>query len=197
MDSSTAYDLPHAQHGKTAAAKLARYQRMMARRKTPKNQPNTHGYEKARRLAAKAHKKVARQRQDDSRKWAKKVVTDHRRIAVEDFKPKFLTRSTMARKAADAAIGATKANLIWMATKHGRDLRLIHPAYTTTDCSKCDARTKHRLPLGERTYTCDTCGHTQPRDKNSAAVMVDRAGFDPADVEGTRPGPAAARAPAA
>jgi hypothetical protein len=44
---SDAHDLPHAEHGKTAAAKLARYQRMMARRATPRNRPDTKGYRKA------------------------------------------------------------------------------------------------------------------------------------------------------
>ncbi|GLF98914.1 hypothetical protein SYYSPA8_31475 [Streptomyces yaizuensis] len=57
---SDAHDLPHAQHGKTAAAKLAKYQRMMARRRTPKNRPDTAGYRKARRAAAKVSKKLAR-----------------------------------------------------------------------------------------------------------------------------------------
>lgn len=146
VDTGTTYDLPHAQHGKKAATRLARHQRMMARRRTRKGQPNTKGYEKAKRKAAQAHRKVARQPQDDARKWAKKIVTDRDRIAVEDFKPRFLASSTMARKAADAAIGATKTELVWMATKHGRDLRLVHPKNTTTDCSHCRARTKHRLP---------------------------------------------------
>lgn len=159
---------------------------MMARRKTPKGQPNTKGYDKAKRDAAKAAKKVAHQRQDDARKWAKNAVGHHDKIAVEDFQPKFLARSAMARKAADAAIAATKAELAWMATKHGRDLRLIHPANTTTDCSTCGARTKHRLPLGQRTYTCEQCGMVKPRDKNSAAVIAARAGFFPANAEGIR-----------
>jgi hypothetical protein len=39
---------------------------------------------------------------------------------VEDFKPKFLAKTTMARKAADAAIGAAKRALTEMAAKHGR-----------------------------------------------------------------------------
>ncbi len=40
------------------------------------------------------------------------VVADHQQIAVEDFKPKFLTKSTMDRKSADATITATKIELI-------------------------------------------------------------------------------------
>ena len=184
---SDAHDLPHAQHGKKAQAKLSRYDRVMARRKPAKGQAASKGYREAKHLRAKAHKKVARQRRDTGRKWAKRVVTDHDVIAVEDFRPKFLTRTSMARKAADAAIGATKKALIEMGRKHGRDVRLVHPAHTTMDCASCGARTKHALPLSERTYTCTTCGAVSSRDKNSARVMLVRAGLNPAGVEGVRP----------
>ncbi|MFI6052738.1 RNA-guided endonuclease InsQ/TnpB family protein [Streptomyces violascens] len=183
---SDAHDLPHAQHGKTAAQRLARYQRMMARRKPKRGQAGSKGYRAAKRQAAKLHKKVARQRQDTGRKWAKRVVRDHDRLAVEDFKPKFLAKSTLARKAADAAIGATKQALIYMARKHGRELYLVHPAHTTMDCAQCGARTKHALPLSERTYTCTVCGAVSPRDKNSAHVMLVRAGLNPAGADRVR-----------
>ncbi|MEV0930099.1 RNA-guided endonuclease InsQ/TnpB family protein [Streptomyces phaeochromogenes] len=184
---SDAHDLLHAGHGRKAKAKLARYDRMMARRRPKKGQPASKGYREAKKLRAKAYKKVARQREDTGRKWAKKVVRDHDAIAVEDFRPKFLTRTTMARKAADAAIGATKAALIEMGRKHGRDIRLVHPAHTTMDCAHCMTRAKHALPLGERTYTCTACGNVSPRDKNSARVMLGRAGFNPAGADGARP----------
>jgi putative transposase len=184
---SDAHDLPHPQHGKNAAQRLAQYQRMMARRKPARGQVASKGYREAQRQAAKLHKKVARQRQDTARKWAKAVVRDHDAIAVEDFRPKFLAKTTMARKAADAAIGATKTALVEMGRKHGRDIRLVHPAHTTMDCASCGARTKHALPLSERTYTCTTCGVMSPRDKNSARVMLVRAGLNPAGADGARP----------
>ncbi|MER6406212.1 transposase [Streptomyces viridosporus] len=184
---SDAHDLPHAEHGKRAAQRLARYQRMMARRRPAKGQAASRGYREAQRQTAKLHKKVARQRQDTARKWAKRVVRDHDAIAVEDFRPKFLARTTMARKAADAAIGATKTALVEMGRKHGRDIRLVHPAHTTMDCASCGARTKHALPLSERTYTCTACRAVSPRDKNSARVMLVRAGLHPAGAEGVRP----------
>ncbi|MER5388835.1 transposase [Saccharopolyspora sp. NPDC002686] len=131
------HDLPHAEHGKKAAAKLARYQRMMARRRQPRGKPQTRGHRKAQRLAAKACKKIARQRQDDARKWAKRVVADHDALAVEDFRPKFLAKTTMARKAADAAIAATKTALVEMGRKHDRRVVLVDPKYTTMDCGGC------------------------------------------------------------
>ncbi|MFF0109556.1 RNA-guided endonuclease InsQ/TnpB family protein [Streptomyces hirsutus] len=184
---SDTHDLPHAQHGKRAAQRLARYQRMMARRRPARGQAASKGHRYAQRQTAKLHKKVARQRQDTARKWAKRVVRDHDAIAVEDFRPKFLAKTTMARKAADAAIGATKRALLEMGRKHGRDVRLVHPAHTTMDCARCGARTKHALPLSERTYTCTACGAVSPRDKNSARVMLVRAGLNPAGVKGVRP----------
>ncbi|MGW3813253.1 RNA-guided endonuclease InsQ/TnpB family protein [Streptomyces sp. NPDC005046] len=180
---SDAHDLPHPQHGRTAAAKLARYQRQMSRRQTPKSRPDTGGYRTARNAAAKVSKKIARQRQDTGRKWAKAVVRDHDALAVEDFRPKFLATSTMARKAADAAISATKTALIEMARKHGRTVHLVNPAHTTTDCAHCGARAKHAVPLSERTYTCTACGAMSPRDKNSARVMLVRAGLNPAGAD--------------
>ncbi|MEJ8661923.1 RNA-guided endonuclease TnpB family protein [Streptomyces sp. MS1.AVA.4] len=184
------HDLAHAGHGKTAMQKLARYQRMMARRRPAKGKPASKGYRHAQKQAAKLYKKVARQRRDTACKWAKRVVTDHDALAVEDFRPKFLAKSTMARKAADAAIGATKQALIEMGRKHGRDVRLVHPAHTTMDCARCGARTKHALPLSERTYSCIACGAESPRDKNSAHVMLIRAGLNPASADLGRPAPA-------
>lgn len=181
------HDLPHAEHGRKAAQRLAHYQRTMARRSPARGQAASRGYLEARRQVAKLHKKVARQRQDTARKWAKRVVRDNDTVAVEDFRPKFLAHSTMARKAADASIAATKTALIEMGRKHGRDIRLVNPAHTTMDCASCGARTKHALPLSERTYTCTRCGAVFPRDKNSARVMLLRAGLNPAGVEGARP----------
>ncbi|MEV6297382.1 transposase [Streptomyces sp. NPDC051896] len=182
-----AYDLAHGEHGRRAAQRLARYQRMMARRRRPKGQPASAGYRQAQAQAAKLHKKVARQREDTGRKWAKRVMRGHDGVAVEDFRPRFLAKTTMARKAADAAIAATKRALCEMGRKHGREVRLVHPAHTTMDCAKCGARTKHALPLSMRTYACTVCGAVSPGDKNSARVMLVRAGWNPDGVEGVRP----------
>ncbi len=191
VDETTAFDLPHHQYAARAQAQVAREQRKMARRRKPKGQEQSHGYRLAKFKAARAQKKVARQRKDAAAKWAKNVVAEHELVAVEDFKPKFLAQSSMAKKAADAAIGATKEALLWQGMKQGRTIELVHPAHTTMDCANCGARAKHRLPLGQRTYTCSGCGVSRSRDKNSAAVMVARAGFLPAKAKGVSHCPAA------
>lgn len=184
-----AFDLPHRERGKSAAAKLARYQRMMSRRKPKRGAEASKAYTTAKRQCSRLHRQVARQRTDDARQWSKCVVRTFDTLAVEDFKPAFLAKSTMARKAADAAIGTTKQELVTMALKHGRTLHSVPPAYTTMDCSSCGARAKHRLSLSERVYACTSCGVALHRDKNSAANMVARAGLAPAGAESVRPAP--------
>jgi putative transposase len=186
VTTSGTHDLPHPEFARKSAEKLARYHRMMARRKPKPGKPASAGYRRAKRKAAKTQAKVAAQRQDTTRKWAKSVVRDFGQIAVEDFRPRFLAKSTMARKAADAAIGSAKASLLHMAAKHGRVVHLVDPAYTTMDCSACGARAKSRLLLSERTYTCSACGAVLPRDKNSAAVILNRAGLTPAGADRVR-----------
>lgn len=166
------FDLPYLGHRKRCAAELARVQRKMARRHTSKRGPQSKGYLRARREAARLHKKAARQTEHDSRVWAKKVVEHHDLIAVEDFKLRFLTRSTMARKAADAAIGAAKRELIERGVRAGRKVVLVRPAYTTMTCSGCFARAKQQLGLAERTFRCHSCGHTAGRDRHAARVIL-------------------------
>lgn len=181
-----AYDLPASEPGKRAAARLAHYQRMMARRRPTPGQAVSNGYCAAKALAARTTKKAARQRKDAAVKWSTRVVQDHSVIAVEDFKPRFLAQSRMARKAADNAIGTTKTELVERARRAGREVVLVKPAYTTMTCGQCGTRAKDRLPLSQRTFLCSTCGHTDDRDRNAARTILATAGQYRADVEAVR-----------
>jgi putative transposase len=180
------YDLPHPEYGKRASTELARWQRVMARRKPVGGERASKGYLGAKRAVAKLSKKVARPRQDTARKWATKVVANHGALAVEDFKPRFLAKSRMARKSADGIIGTTKAILIEYAQRAGRKVVLVPPAYTTMTCSGCGARAKSRLLLSERAFSCESCGITKDRDRNAARVILVRAGLNPAGAEAVR-----------
>jgi len=182
-----AYDLLHPEYAKKAARALAKYQRRMARRRPKKGQPATPGYLRAKADAARLHKKVARQRQDTARRWAHRVVSTHSTLAVEDFRPKFMTRSrSLARKAADAGIGSTKRILIETAEQAGRTVVLVEPAYTTQTCNACGARAKRRLELWDRVFVCHACGLVEDRDRNAARNILARAGLNPAAADAVR-----------
>ncbi|MFQ6398599.1 RNA-guided endonuclease InsQ/TnpB family protein [Nocardia sp. KC 131] len=178
----TRFDLPFLGYRKRCAAELAKAQRCMARRRSGQRGPQSRGYKRAAHEAAKLHKKAARQ---NSRVWAKRVVAEHGLIAVEDFKPKFLAKATLARKAADAAIGAAKRVLVECGVRAGRRVVLVQPAFTSMTCSECFARTK-RLDLDERTFRCSECGFTACRDRNAARVLLVVAERGHSSVEGVR-----------
>lgn len=154
-----------------------------AQRKLSRAVKGSSGRKAAKKRVAGIHIRIARQRKDRAFKWARKIVTAFGRIAVEDFKPRFLSKSTMAKKAADGAIGITKQILVTMAENAGRSVCLVDPAYTTQECSACGARTKNRLTLSNRTFSCETCGFTAGRDENAARTIRARAGFNPTDVD--------------
>ncbi len=173
------FDLEYPEYAKAAAKKLVAYQRRMARRKPKPGRRCSRGYQAAKRQAARLHKKVARQRQHTSRQWARRVVEGNHLIVVEDFRTKFLFQSTMARKAADNAVGAAKRELISYALRAGRTVVIVPPAYTTMTCSSCFARAKQRLDLSMRIFACHACGYTDGRDRNAARTILATAGRDP------------------
>ncbi len=167
-----AYDLPYGGQRKRCAAELAKAQRRMARRRRQRGQVPSSGYRRARGDAAKLQNKAARQNTHVARVWARRVVDNHQTIAVEDFRPLFLAKSTMARKAADAAIGAAKRELTGRGKRAGRKVVLVPPAYTTMTCAECGTRAKERLPLAERVFVCTVCGCIADRDRNAARVIL-------------------------
>ena len=173
----TEFDLEYVNQVRTHARNTAKYQRRMAKHKAAQQWDK---YRKAKRLKAKEERKARRVRQERSRKWAQQIAKNHAQIAVEDFKPKFMFKSTLARKAADAACGVLLRELEIQAHKYNCELVKVNPAYTTQECHICHARTKQQMTLAQRTYECWNCGQTSDRDKNAAKVILSRAGFNPA-----------------
>lgn len=176
------FDLPASGKRRKVAAQLANAQRRMARRYR-KGVEQSNGYKRARREAAILHRHAANQVKHDANVWAKRVVDAHDLIAVEDFKPKFLSKTRMARKAADNAVAQTKRLLIEKAERAGRTVVIIPPAYTTMTCSNCGTIAKTRLSLSERTFKCE-CGHTANRDLNAAQTILALAEVNQAGADG-------------
>lgn len=181
---SVGLDMPFGAYERKYEKRLAEVQRRMARRyqKGKRRSEQSRGYKKALRQYRELKRRITAQRKDAANKWAVKVCRNSDAIASEDFKPKFLSRTTMARKAQDAAIGQLIDTLEWQAVKRGRRFVKVNPAYTTQDCSNCGARAKHRLSLQDRVYKCECCGFVLDRDRNSAINMLIGAGFIPGPI---------------
>lgn len=164
----------------------AKYQRRMARLRKRKDQESKCLYKKNKKKAARLDRKAARQAQDDTYKWSNKVAREVDAVAVEDLKSAFIHKTKMAKKATENGVGRLKRTLIYVMEKRGKKAVLVNPAYTSQECCKCHARTKHDMSLKERQFYCTECGFTFPRDKNSAFVMEYRAGFNPTLDDGVR-----------
>lgn len=181
-----AYDLHYEGFSRKEAQQMRTLQRTMTRRAPKPGQKPSRGYKETKRRAAQLHRAIRHRRTDHAMKWANRVVADHGSIAVENFRPGFLAKSTMARKAADAAVGAAKRKLLETAARAGRKVVLVPPAYTTMTCSECHAIAKQRLGLHERIFRCTHCGHIADRDRNAARVVLALAGFDQAGADAVR-----------
>lgn len=175
------YDLPFHGHRRKVAKNLAKHQRRMAQLRKKRDDQSRRQYVRAKKKAARLHRTATRQATDTAYKWAHRICRDFDQLAVEDFYPKFMFSSTLARKAADARVGTVKRILIEVAESTGRNVVLVDPRYTTQECSQCAARPKRRLELSDRTYICSSCGFIADRDRNAALAMLNRAGFLPAE----------------
>lgn len=180
------YDLAHVGARAKSAGQVARAQRKMARRRRPRGRAQSNGYRRAKREAATVAKTAQRRNTHTGRVWARRVTADHQLIAIENFRPRFLAKSTMAKKAADAAVSTIKTTLIEYATRAGRKVVLVEPAYTTMTCSACGTRTKERLRLDERTFACLSCGLVEDRDRNAARTILATAERGRTSVESVR-----------
>ena len=174
-------DLPHMGFERARHSQVSKAQRRMARRhrKGAKYAEQSNGYKKARAQYRELCRRIAAQRANTAHTWAKRVCERNDIIASEDFKPKFLAKTSMARKAQDAAISAAIQILQWQAVKHGRKLIPVNPAYTTQTCSDCGEIANPPIGLGERTYRCGHCGMVCDRDRNAAVNMLIGAGLVP------------------
>jgi putative transposase len=178
------YDMDYHAVAAKHARNLKRYQRRMALHRKQGAKEQSVQYHRARKKAARQYRKAAWERQEHSRKWVANVVANHDQIAEENFKPKFLYKTTMAKKAHDTAVGSLRRELKYQCYKYGRTLVSVPAAFTTMTCNKCKTRAKSKLPLSQRTFQCWSCSHTADRDRNASWNVLDGAGFVPAFDDG-------------
>ena len=184
-------DFPHMGFEKIRHNQVAKLQRRMARRhkKGVKYSNQSKGYKKARSQYRNLCQRIAAQRLTIAHTWAKHVCAHNDIIANENFKPKFLSKTNMARNAQDAAIAMDIQILQWQAAKNGRKIIQVNPAYTTQACSNCGEIANPPIGLKVRVYHCQHCGMMRDRDKNAAINMLIRAGLVPEAHETIRRSP--------
>jgi putative transposase len=179
--------IEHPRHYRKAKKTLERRQQAFSRKKR-----GSHRRDRARKLVARAHRKVRNQRRDVLQKESRKLVNRYQFIVFEDIQTTNLVRKPKPKQ--DAATGqylpngaAAKGGLNksildagWgsfvemcavKAEWAGRTLIKVDPKYTSQMCSQ--GGTVRKKTLEERWHSCE-CGAELDRDVNAAMNILVR-----------------------
>ena len=151
---------------KKSAKRIAQAQRKLALQKN--GSPER---EKAKKIVANVHERVAFKRTDFAHQESRKIVNQYGRIFVEDITVNEMnSHRCLNRSIRDVAWSQFFVFLSYKAESAGREFRKVNPAYTSQDCSSCGHRQK--MPLSERTYSCPCCGMKKDRDHNASLNIL-------------------------
>jgi len=179
--------IEHPRYYRKAKKTLERRQQSLSRKRR-----GSYRRDKARKLVAKAHRKVRNQRRDFLHKQSRKVVNRYHVIVFEDIQTKNLTRKPKPKQdeatgqylpngaAAKGGLNKSILDAGWAtfvemcsvkAAWAGRTLLKVDPRSTSQVCSGCGQVRKKEL--SERWHSCD-CGTELDRDVNAAINILER-----------------------
>lgn len=181
-------------HLRKAEKNLKRKQRALSRKKKGSN-----GRNKARRLVARAHERVAAARKDNLHKLSRRIVNENQVIVVEDLNVKgIMSNHCLAKATADAGWGMFTNFLEYKAARAGKAFIRCDRWYPSSKaCSECGSICD-KMPLDVRAWTCIHCGTRHDRDINAAKNIRAEglrilAGGTPAAASGGNVSPVAGR----
>jgi putative transposase len=146
----------------------------IAQRKVSKKTLHGANRQKARKITARIHQKIANQRRDFFHKAANGIIRDFDEIAVEDLNIKGMVKNHhLAKSISDAAWNTFITILTLKAESAGRRVWKVPAAFTSQDCSRCGNRVKKSLAVRE--HRCIACGFVAHRDHNAAINILARA----------------------
>ncbi len=167
-------DGEHVEHPKLLAAKaarLARYQRVAARRKPQPGQAASKNYVKAKIRVAKQHVKVADARRDFLHKTTTDLVTRFDVVVLEDLHVAGMKRNRhLAKSISDSGWGEFRTLIGYKTQWYGKRFIVIdrwHPSSKLCSTPDCGGKNS-KLKLSDRTWVCNTCGTLHDRDLNAA-----------------------------
>ncbi len=122
----------------------------------------------ARRLA-RLHARIACVRKDFIHKLTTRLCRDNQTVVVEDLNVRgMMANARLARVIADIGFYEIRRQLQYKAQRYSTTVVIADRWYPSSKlCSECGVRNAG-LSLGERTWTCSTCGVRHDRDVNAA-----------------------------
>ena len=131
------------------------------------------GRKKARKLYAKKHLKVSRQRNEHAKRIARNVCKSNDLVAYEDLRVSNMVKNhCLAKSISDASWYLFRQWIEYFAVKFDKIAIAVAPHYTSQKCSSCGVIVKKSLST--RTHNC-SCGSYLHRDTNAAINILNLA----------------------
>ena len=131
------------------------------------------GRKKARKLYAKKHLKVSRQRNEHAKRIARNVCKSNDLVAYEDLRVSNMVKNhCLAKSISDASWYLFRQWIEYFAVKFDKITIAVAPHYTSQKCSSCGVIVKKSLST--RTHNC-SCGCELHRDTNAAVNILNLA----------------------
>ncbi|MBD2625293.1 RNA-guided endonuclease InsQ/TnpB family protein [Trichormus variabilis] len=131
------------------------------------------GRKKARKVYAKKHLKVSRQRIEHAKKMARNVCKSNDLVAYEDLRVSNMIKNhCLAKSISDASWYLFRQWIEYFAVKFDKIAIGVAPHYTSQKCSDCGVIVKKSLST--RTHKC-ACGCNLHRDTNAAINILNLA----------------------
>ena len=156
------YDNPR--HIAKHALNLKKKQQSLSRKKKGSNSRN-----KAKRLVAKVHSKIAQCREDFLHKLSRKIVNENQVIAVENLNVKGMVKNhNLAKAISDVGWGQFCTMLKYKTEREGKTYIEIDRFFPSSKTCHVCLNQVSSLPLDVRVWTCEHCHTLHDRDVNAA-----------------------------
>ncbi|GHH57105.1 RNA-guided endonuclease InsQ/TnpB family protein [Lentzea cavernae] len=164
---STGEKIANPRHEEKERVRLARAQRLHARK-----QKGSNNREKSGRKIARLHARIADRRTDFLHKLTTRFVRENQTIVIEDLNVKGMLRNRrLARVIADASWSQLRRLLEYKAAWRGRQVIVVDRWLPSSKiCSKCGHRVGV-MSLNVREWQCP-CGDVHDRDVNAAKNIL-------------------------
>lgn len=131
---------------------------------------------KNKKKLARAHYRVANQRQDSLHKMTTYLAQTYALIGLEDLNAKgMLANHHLAQAVSDASFFEVKRQLLYKSEQHGGYVQLVDRWFPSSKtCHHC-GWVKEDLRLSDREWDCEQCGAPILRDYNAAQNIKEEA----------------------
>ena len=125
---------------------------------------------------AKAHYRVACQRQDTLHKMTTYLAQTYALIGLEDLNTKgMLANHCLAQAVSDASFFEVQRQLLYKAKQYGGYVQLVSQWYPSSKTCHVCGWIKEDLTLADREWVCQQCGVVNERDLNASLNIRDEA----------------------